>query len=242
MCDPVHPHACGEHSLEAFRTQALYGSSPRLWGTCLCRRTRKRKIRFIPTPVGNISPSRSKTALPSVHPHACGEHIDAIRDAHGAPGSSPRLWGTLEYHEQAREPPRFIPTPVGNITVITLKGKPVSVHPHACGEHCLPNNASAFDAGSSPRLWGTCALCGLAFAVIRFIPTPVGNMCRTPVLLMPLSVHPHACGEHIQNCVIGFHDTGSSPRLWGTYGECVRGQDRRRFIPTPVGNILLITC
>ena len=35
------------------------------------------------------------------------------------PGSSPRLWGTLSQIEAYQEPKRFIPTPVGNILLIT---------------------------------------------------------------------------------------------------------------------------
>ncbi len=31
--DPVHPHACGEHSSARFWASAVSGSSPRMWGT-----------------------------------------------------------------------------------------------------------------------------------------------------------------------------------------------------------------
>ena len=33
LCQAVHPHACGEHSLIFAQDMLRHGSSPRLWGT-----------------------------------------------------------------------------------------------------------------------------------------------------------------------------------------------------------------
>ena len=71
---PVHPHACGEHSVPFSFAVLLSGSSPRLWGTCPRFVIGLRQARFIPTPVGNISPCRLLASAYPVHPHACGEH------------------------------------------------------------------------------------------------------------------------------------------------------------------------
>ena len=50
---PVHPHACGEHS--SYLTGGVYagGSSPRMWGTPGRQRLKITSARFIPTHVGN---------------------------------------------------------------------------------------------------------------------------------------------------------------------------------------------
>ena len=129
-------------------------------------------------------------------------------------GSSPRLWGTLLVRARSHCLIRFIPTPVGNTSAITR-----------------PDD----QLGSSPRLWGTRR--PVRCADLRFIPTPVGNthlhqlgQARSgssprlwgTLVALPghyLPVHPHACGEH---------------RFAGTPS----GIDR--FIPTPVGNTVLI--
>ena len=71
---PVHPHACGEHGLAAVFVFQANGSSPRLWGTLFDRVCGPGPARFIPTPVGNTTSRWQRRALPSVHPHACGEH------------------------------------------------------------------------------------------------------------------------------------------------------------------------
>ena len=130
----VHPHACGEH----YRKQP--GSN--------------RNNRFIPTPVGNTEMDHSAQAGDTVHPHACGEHKDETNTLDFTDGSSPRLWGTLLEFLFPRLTFRFIPTPVGNTYRVEVWIEKDAVHPHACGEHRLPN---------------VCILTSN-----RFIPTPVG--------------------------------------------------------------------
>ena len=69
----VHPHACGEclNVLRAFGGDL--GSSPRVWGMRKHGAAHELAGRFIPTRVGNASPSRITSPYASVHPHACGE-------------------------------------------------------------------------------------------------------------------------------------------------------------------------
>ena len=52
--------------------------------------------RFIPTCVGNSS--RQSQVLPRipVHPHVCGELVASTMQGVLSPGSSPRVWGTLQ--------------------------------------------------------------------------------------------------------------------------------------------------
>ena len=91
--------------------------------------------------------------------------------------------------------------------------------------------------GSSPRLWGTSPRKFRTRASSRFIPTPVGNMISYPDRKISLTVHPHACGEHIKSRFFSVFFSGSSPRLWGTCLEANLLKTSARFIPTPVGNI-----
>jgi len=65
-----------------------------MWGTPWCLRKRFRKVRFIPTHVGNTVSKRFCVALVTVHPHACGEHSKTILLVNPFLGSSPRMWGT----------------------------------------------------------------------------------------------------------------------------------------------------
>ena len=113
-CQPVHPHACGEHCRRQDKIDSDIGSSPRLWGTHEGLVAKIAGRRFIPTPVGNTEPfGYSRTDI-SVHPHACGEHERIPKSIDSASGSSPRLWGTHMIAECHPMPRRFIPTPVGN--------------------------------------------------------------------------------------------------------------------------------
>ena len=50
----VHPHTCGEHSSASCQSFLARGSSPHVWGTCICFGPFILPSRFIPTRVGNI--------------------------------------------------------------------------------------------------------------------------------------------------------------------------------------------
>ena len=50
-----------------------------------------------------------------------------------------------------------------------------TVHPHGCGEHALSRSAITVSNGSSPRVWGTRDMHNVRIALMRFIPTGVGN-------------------------------------------------------------------
>ena len=118
-------------------------------------------------------------------------------EPHTGAGSSPRLWGTLWQQLRA-----VIAAPV---------------HPHACGEHdveiaitgCLVRFIPTPVGNTSPR--------NRMPREVRFIPTPVGNTHSPALTAVALSVHPHACGEHMRNSCDNQVMVGSSPRLWGTH-------------------------
>ena len=69
---PVHPRACGEHTICPRWATGRAGSSPRLRGTRSPCWGRSNNQRFIPAPAGNTF-SRTGTAVhETVHPRACG--------------------------------------------------------------------------------------------------------------------------------------------------------------------------
>ena len=212
----VHPHACGEHYFAITSGNNPGGSSPRLWGTYRTSRTPRLPVRFIPTPVGNMSASISRRIFRQVHPHACGEHPALGNRRRCGLGSSPRLWGTWDRARRGGACSRFIPTPVGNIAVRYQMPRREPVHPHACGEHSGWEKFDPRGRGSSPRLWGTLADAKPLISQCRFIPTPVGNMRRQRAKSRLKKVHPHACGEHRPRRGQCARRDGSSPRLWGT--------------------------
>ncbi len=90
----VHPHVCGEHIETAVTTYLRSGSPPRVWGTPLHSAPFIGTLWFTPTCVGNTSLVVSLHALPSVHPHVCGEHFSVPVPEKAIDGSPPRVWGT----------------------------------------------------------------------------------------------------------------------------------------------------
>src|SRR5437762_3185449 len=91
-----------------------------------------------------------------------------------------------------------------------------SVHPHGRGEHVLAFSFSLYDAGSSPRTWGTHTMPSFKNCLARFIPTDVGNTIHPRNHLGKNTVHPHGRGEHQGLRGRKFKTSGSSPRTWGT--------------------------
>ena len=73
--------------------------------------------------------------------------------------------------------------------------------------------------------------------VSRFIPTGVGNIRALYDHIWRGAVHPHGCGEHVDEIAITTTSYGSSPRVWGTYTDGRVWKYINRFIPTGVGNI-----
>ena len=136
---------------------------------------------------------------------------------------------------------RFIPTCVGNWSVSFSGIRTSPVHPHVCGELVSRCVAPSDNLGSSPRVWGTALMRAVALEKIRFIPTCVGNCTHTNMIYRILSVHPHVCGE----LVLVMHEdewkSGSSPRVWGTEKQRTTDAQGGRFIPTCVGNWLIIS-
>ena len=151
-----------------------------------------------------------------VHPHACGEHAFGPALGPLGLGSSPRVWGTHGTMHRRFANSRFIPTRVGNTFPDRRAGNLPPVHPHACGEHSSGTTCNGIARGSSPRVWGTQFYLQAWHWLIRFIPTRVGNTWKSPNGGWDVTVHPHACGEHISRTILAGVNSGSSPRVWGT--------------------------
>jgi len=76
--------------------------------------------------------------------------------------------------------------------------------------------------------------------LVRFIPTGVGNTMEKGRAESAKTVHPHGCGEHLFCRMGGTAGGGSSPRVWGTRPRPQLIQVFSGFIPTGVGNTLLL--
>jgi len=176
--------------------------------------------------------------LSTVHPHGRGEHMILVKKYAMDCGSSPRAWGTSTQPVSDRTYLRFIPTGVGNILGSFALGYTSAVHPHGRGEHFLLMFLIQVICGSSPRAWGTLLLVILRRLLIRFIPTGVGNIITRGFLLLLCSVHPHGRGEHLPDRPRADDLFGSSPRAWGTLILIFLVMNKKRFIPTGVGNIV----
>ena len=186
--------------------------------------------------MGNTRGLRSEPVAAPVHPHGCGEHQRDWFTIRYSDGSSPRVWGTREQRQPLRPDRRFIPTGVGNTSIVRRYFCPLTVHPHGCGEHVVREICASASVGSSPRVWGTLLTQPSHLVINRFIPTGVGNTRSASLPAFLPAVHPHGCGEHSSISLKFAINSGSSPRVWGTLKNFLVLVVLSRFIPTGVGN------
>ena len=146
-----------------------------------------------------------------------GEHRTGDRPLRTLSGSSPHAWGTRTGGNWFERPFRFIPTCVGNTSVIR---RPL-----------IGSN------GSSPHAWGTRCHTMWRSRILSVHPHMRGEhpmFYRIGAAVVP--VHPHMRGEHLGTSGPRDLGTGSSPHAWGTPTNCGEIPSSERFIPTCVGN------
>ena len=154
------------------------------------------------------------------------------------PGSSPHAWGIHIPCPDLEAYPRFIPTCVGNTRQCCFGSGQTPVHPHMRGEYGDSFFYAGTDDGSSPHAWGIRQQVSSRGALLRFIPTCVGNTIIKRTKNNGYSVHPHMRGEYA--VAAGTHQLGlgSSPHAWGIRHTSVHNIPPSGFIPTCVGNTL----
>ena len=217
------------------------GSSPRMRGTPRRQQWNRLIRRFIPAHARNSSDGyRDRVMRDGTSTRTAGNSTPSPVDSAVSSGSSPRMRGTQRRRQAAPGPFRFIPAHAGT----SIRA--------AFGQRAI--------TGSSPRMRGTQyhrgtvvhpqrlhrfipAHAGNSRARVvnldahrRFIPAHAGNSRMGDFHLMPLPVHPRACGELPTLADALGVLLGSSPRMRGTPCDRARGHGRSRFIPAHAGN------
>ena len=154
--------------------------------------------RFIPTSVGNTRSLSARIQFPTVHPHVCGEYLVQRQTHPVLIRFIPTCVGNTETHRMKKILlARFIPTCVGNTWgFLPDAQRAFGSSPRVWGIHRERNGGRSPSYGSSPRVWGILADVIQRLAIIRFIPTCVGNTSRSRPYLARQAVHPHVCGEY----------------------------------------------
>ena len=150
-----HPHACGDKRSDIRHERLLTGSSPRVWGQGSALISVVCSTGIIPTRVGTSKILHENGTITRDHPHACGDKTAAFARSGSISGSSPRVWGQVDFILDGQYFRRIIPTRVGTSDFQLLFVFFVEDHPHACGDK------------SRNSL--------LSVAVKRIIPTRVGT-------------------------------------------------------------------
>ena len=80
----------------------------------------------------------------------------------------------------------------------------------------------------------------MSFEVTGLIPAGAGNIGWWWHFSCNSGAHPRGCGEHVRNHIHGVIDTGSSPRVRGTFILKHKIRPKTGLIPAGAGNIAWI--
>jgi len=215
LARPVHPRACGDHTITLDAPATADGSSPRMRGPRTGHQRRARGRRFIPAHAGTTRTNTRPTRCTAVHPRACGDHLFSTDVVLAPTGSSPRMRGPHVGRRLGAGVRRFIPAHAGTTPRAPRSCGGGAVHPRACGDH-----AHALRRG---------------MAGLRFIPAHAGTTFERYEVRADPEVHPRACGDHGTTFHPRASAIGSSPRMRGPPGRAAGVAVLQRFIPAHAG-------
>ena len=170
-----HPRGCGEHHTVGIVRSGAGGSSPRMRGTRPWPVWGESDSGIIPADAGNTLTALCPYNMAKDHPRGCGEHWSDNPVVRFAPGSSPRMRGTLHVYTVSGKIRGIIPADAGNTSVTCGGALPEADHPRGCGEHRRYVDVEYPIRGSSPRMQGTLIFSGYRLNWCRIIPADAGN-------------------------------------------------------------------
>ena len=197
----VHPHACGDFLKSCPRLHRLTGSPPHMWGLRVKPIVHRRRCRFTPTYVGTSANGRRCLQPLQVHPHVCGDFWAKSTGVWAWTGSPPRMWGLLGVQRVGEAGQRFTPTYVGTSRTMSAGTMSHGVHPHVCGDFAGFLMFLTVLGGSPPRMWGLQNRQNRKHHKRWFTPTYVGTSSAGFPFTLPITVHPHVCGDFLTSCV-----------------------------------------
>ncbi len=150
-----HPRGCGAHIQVDRSMFRLQGSSPRMRGSHVMKRTVRAAQGIIPADAGLTRLSCSCDSRLRDHPRGCGAHRNKVAKNRSHWGSSPRMRGSLALLLRTAGGERIIPADAGLTPKLNLYRKAVRDHPRGCGAHTLRASLLRRSAGSSPRMRGS---------------------------------------------------------------------------------------
>ena len=157
-------------------------------------------------------------------------------DAMFAIGSSPHGRGTPSPRSGRPIRYRFIPARAGNTSGPPVRRGSHPVHPRTGGEHLFAMWVAVAATGSSPHGRGTPNELLIRANTDRFIPARAGNTFHQGFARQLGAVHPRTGGEHFNEPIAIFIQSGSSPHGRGTLSRKPHDRPRHRFIPARAGN------
>ena len=129
-----HPRVCGEQQLTGPFRRLSAGSPPRVRGTAFAIPFRASLLRITPACAGNSPCFMAHQTARGDHPRVCGEQFPASLPRRQAPGSPPRVRGTVVVFQKGDRVRRITPACAGNSMGYDGAMPRLGDHPRVCGE------------------------------------------------------------------------------------------------------------
>ena len=130
-----HPRGCGAHRKSRALKSAREGSSPRVRGSPKPEQAYLIWAGIIPAGAGLTYEGNLYAFNGGDHPRGCGAHAHQRQVWVHAPGSSPRVRGSLSSSASACESQGIIPAGAGLTLISCSASSGMRDHPRGCGAH-----------------------------------------------------------------------------------------------------------
>jgi len=156
------------------------------------------------------------TAIISITPRTCGEHLGTVGSNKTGIQSPPHMRGTPLAPLLKILLTRITPVHAGNTSILTHTYVHFKDHPSTCGEHENPLKGMITFLGSPPHIRGTRDHRHRYIRLYRITPAHAGNTLIAATDYRLLKDHPRTRGEHMSNGHY-FHIFVGSPRTRGEH-------------------------
>ena len=212
----VDPRVCGGAATAQTFDLPQKGRSPRVRGSHLQLRRRRRLAGSIPACAGEPGGRPSRRTRGAVDPRVCGgAPITPAKDRRPL-GRSPRVRGSLDSARRARPCPGSIPACAGEPVVQHPRRWRRKVDPRVCGGARFYPGDKITCTGRSPRVRGSPRGTIPELVEIRSIPACAGEPTPPPLQHRFAWVDPRVCGGAVAMSVVALSLYGRSPRVRGS--------------------------
>ena len=189
------PHPRGDGPVKRAGQKSLKTFSPPAWGWSDDRFLWPAMLRVLPTRVGMVRRTTTSSTWLRCSPHPRGDGPQGTTVAVTGLTFSPPAWGWSGRFCWKTDGSDVLPTRVGMVRAVALRGLRMAGSPHPRGDGPPLAIQQVLAPEFSPPAWGWSETCTCGLAKIMVLPTRVGMVRPARNWLRRLACSPHPRGD-----------------------------------------------